>query len=249
MEIGIKDVVAFGSLLVSAAAFFYSTEANQKAQELDELAFRAETVSQLLKEVHENTSSAIAPEDRTASCLYAGSLAKAEALFVKDENNHLVGKLFLDQVERGLLPQNCVVETLEALPEESVATAIDAAVSVEKADSTDVEIGTYHALIASYPTTVSGCDAAKDDVEEFKELLIGHGLDGERLYIARTVKSNSYAVTVDAGSDRAKATLIRDEIKNVSDNAFGKTGSDSFVQQNTDWYIDASCAASAFIGG
>lgn len=249
MEVSLKDFVAFGSLVVSAFAFVYSNEARQKAQELDELVFRAETVSQLLKEVHVNTSTAIEPDDRTASCLYAGALAKAEALFVKDADNRLVGQLFIDQVQRGLLPQNCVVETLESLPEEQVSSSVEVARTVEKAEAAVPEIGEYHALIASYATTPTQCEYAREDVFEFAQLLEDQGLVGMDVYIVRTVKSNSYGVTVDAGSDRALAQRARDAIIEVSARSQANTGKDSFIQTNTDWYIDAACNAVAQIGG
>lgn len=249
MEVAFKDVVAVGSLIVSAAAFVYSSEAKKKTQELNELVFRAETVSQLLKEVHVNTSGAIEPEDRTASCLYAGSLAKAEALFVKDASNRLVGQLFIDQVERGLLPQNCVVETLESLPVEQVKEAAEVAELVDRQSLDDIEMGEFHALVASYSTTSAGCAHAKSDVAEFVELLRGKGVEGSSIYVARTLKSNSYAVTIDAGDDRALAFEISGKIKEVSALAFGKTGHDSFVQINSDWYIDANCSMHHIIDG
>lgn len=247
MEVTFKDAAAVGSVIVSVAALFYSIEAKRETQELNELVFRAETVSQLLREVHLNTSAAIEAEDRTASCLYAGSLAKAEALFVKDSENRLVGQLFLDQVNRGLLPQNCVVETLESLPDEQVSASVEVAKLVEKDDSDGSEIGKYHALIASYPTSPAGCAYAKEDVAEFSNLLAGRGLAGSRVYVARTVKSNSYAVTVDSGDDRNLAFAVSEKIKDASSSAEAKTGHDSFVQTNSDWYIDADCAQQSVV--
>lgn len=247
MEVTLKDAVAAGSFVMSVLALYYSNDAKQQAQELDELVFRAETVSQLLKEVHTNTSTAIEPEDQMASCLYAGSLAQAEALFVQDAENRLVGKLFLDQVDRGLLPQNCVVGTLEAPDEEQVTAAVEVARTVEKAEAPR-DIGQYHALIASYKPTDANCDYAKQDVSEFADLLNGQGYDGLDVYIVRTVKSNSYAVTVDAGDDRTLAQKLRGAIQATSLLSEGGTGNDSFVQVNTDWFIDPACQFAVEIG-
>lgn len=245
-----KDVAAIGSLFLSATALVTSYLANQKAQQLDELVFRAETVNHLLKEVHDNTTKAEDVKDRTASCLYAGALAKAEELVVTDTNHRLVGRLFLSQVERGLLPQNCVLGTLELLSVNAEATAPQDAVKEVKLDDDTREIGKYHALVASYPAVASECGHAKDDVVEFAPLLANKGLDGKAIYVARTVKSESYAVTVDLGDDRNLATEAMQLIRSVSSQSADKrTGHDSFVQVNSDWYIDASCSEVKVIGG
>ncbi|WP_170403709.1 hypothetical protein [Ruegeria arenilitoris] len=248
MQISFKELVSFGSLVLSVFALVFSTQAKQKAQELDELVFRAETVHQLLKEVHDNTTNAENDEDKLAGCLYAGALAKAEERVVQEPEQRLVLSLFLDQVDRGLLPQNCVVGTLEFLENTERAEAPDDAVTQIPNTDGHREIGSYHALIASYPAVESSCDHATDDVKEFAKLLEGMGLKDRDIYVARTVKSNSYAVTVDAGNNKGLAVEIVTKIKSVAPSSVdGRTGHDSFVQINSDWYIDPECTAAAQI--
>lgn len=249
MAIGTKDITALGSLCVSLAALVFSVQAKREAQNLDELVFRSETVHTLLKEVHDNTLKATDPIEKTAGCLYAGSLAKAEESVVDNPEKRLVLGLFLQQVNSGLLPQNCVVETLEVLEATKLASPSEAtSVKIADPQGGDLKMGQYHALIASYVPSEKSCQHAKEDVEEFSGLLSKAGLSGYNIYIARTVKSNSLAVTVDAGTDKNAAYNIRDIIKSVSPAAKGNTGYDSFVQINSDWYFDGSCTAVKRIG-
>lgn len=102
------------------------------------------------------------------------------------------------------------------------------------------QIGQWHALIASYDTTPKGCAEARADVAYFADALSGQGLDGRHLYIVRTKISNNYAVTVDAGDDRARADEISAAIRRQHHP--DGTGRDSFVQGNREWTIDPGCA-------
>lgn len=245
MNDAVKNLISLGSLFVSGIALVLSTQAKQQAQDLDELVFRAETVHRLLKEVHDNTTKADDAEGKLAGCLYAGALAKAEERVVQDPDQRLVLSLFLDQVDRGLLPQNCVVGTLEVLETTERAEEPSNANRDIPNTSGTRQIGQFHALIASYPAVSSNCGHASQDVMEFARLLENSGLKGRDVYVARTVKSNSYAVTVDAGDDRDLAIATTQKIQSVSSRSVdGRTGHDSFVQRNTDWYIDEDCQAS-----
>lgn len=254
MNVTLKDAVSAVTVAVSLVALFFSTQAKQEAQELNEAVFRAETTARLLKEVHDNTVQTVGQSDaeRVASCLYAGSLAKAEEAVVRDENLRLVGQLFLQQVQSELLPRSCVVRTVEALQAAEGQVPSDAVQDADPADSSGGarDIGEYHALIASYSTNEAGCEAAKRDVDEFAQILTGHGLEGWDVYVARTLKSDSYAVTVDVGGDLDKAKWISGVIRGAAPQSEdGKTGHDSFVQINRDWYVDPNCQKTKQIPG
>ncbi|CUH53931.1 hypothetical protein [Shimia marina] len=244
MLVTFKDLVSAGSLCLSVVALYFSTQAKEQAQQLDERIFHAETVHELLKEVHTNTTHAKNAEELMASCLYAGTLVRAEQLVVQDAKDRLVSVLFQDQVDRGLLPQNCVFKTFEELDIEGAAPPEDAVMEFSLGDDL-IPIGKYHALIASYVPTKENCSHAKSDVAEFAELLRNAGLSGYSIYVARTTKSDSFAVTVDAGDDLGLARSISTKIKEVSvDSVDERTGYDSFVGVNSDWFIDPECTFS-----
>ena len=109
------------------------------------------------------------------------------------------------------------------------------------------QIGQWHALIASYDTTPKGCAEARADVAHFAQALSGQGLEGRDLYIVRTTISNNYAVSVDAGDDRALANQISATIRRLHHP--DGTGRDSFVQGNRGWVIDPECASFATLSG
>jgi hypothetical protein len=96
-------------------------------------------------------------------------------------------------------------------------------------------IGKWHALIASYDVSQQGCQVARSNFEEFGELLSSQSLGDHFVYVARTLISNNYAVTFDAGDDRELARRASRIIRARSvDSADGNIGAGSFVKGTRD---------------
>lgn len=110
-------------------------------------------------------------------------------------------------------------------------------------------LGEWHAFIASYSADERGCDFAREDVNEFAELLSGYDsisstLKGREILVVRTRVSGHYAVTVDLNNDVAAAREASALIRRASALSRDRmTGSDSFVQQNSDWFLDPDCTS------
>ncbi len=104
-------------------------------------------------------------------------------------------------------------------------------------------LGQWQAVIASYSTDERGCGFAREDVDQFAELLSGSEVAGREILVARTQTSNHYAVSVDLNTDVAAARAASALIRKVSAlSRDRRTGSDSYVQQNRDWFLDQDCA-------
>lgn len=115
--------------------------------------------------------------------------------------------------------------------------------TVEASVHVETLLGEWQAVIASYSIDARGCGFASDDVDEFAELLSGTELTGREILVTRTVISGHYAVSVDLNNDAAAARAASALIRKVSSlSRDRRTGSDSFVQQNSDWFLDPDCA-------
>ena len=245
--LSLKDLIAIASVVVALASAVFAYQARQAAQRFAEREFQSETTLRILETAF--TELAAAPSDETGerkqrmACFFVVHLAEAEKEY-RTEEPYLVTGFFDSLVSAGLVESACLMRS-EGL---SDLTPTASEISGPATTSSDgpPEIGTWHALIASYDVTDSGCRSAREDVGEFSQLLSGQGLNGLFLYIARTQISNNYAVTVDAGSDRTLAQRVSRIIRARSaESADGRTGADSFVQGNRDWYIDDDCVAFA----
>lgn len=247
-----KDLLGVLTLGVSCFAAYTAYEAKQAAQRLEVTKFESDTTIELLSEVFDQMTIESDPARDATSCIFVEVLSRAEKSARQNQPPYYVED-FVQQIdEAGLWSSSCQtrLEGLEPVSPASSEIEPAAAAIIEADNNSELsEIGTWHALIASYDVTAKGCQYASDDVPEFAKLLAGDEFDGLPVYIIKTTISNNYAVTVDAGDDRALASKISQRIRAVSDSSFGNTGRDSFVQGNRNWTIDPQCAAFAEIGG
>ena len=141
---------------------------------------------------------------------------------------------FLESSSRLLL----ALEELQAKGYASLETTIlGSSVHVEPV------LGQWHTIIASYSTDPRGCQAARNDVDEFSRLLAGSELAGREILVVRTSVSGHYAVTVDTNGDEAAARRAAQLIREMSQKSTDlRTGRDSYVQQNDEWRFDPDCA-------
>lgn len=140
-------------------------------------------------------------------------------------------------------------------PKESSARLLDALRQLEargfatiRAEDTGASVhveplvGQWHAVVSSYGPNSRGCDAARDDVDEFAGLLAGTDLAGREILVVRT-DAPVYAVTVDTNNDARAAGAASELIQKVSGlSGDRRTGADSFVWENSGWTIDPDCA-------
>jgi len=242
-----KNWIALGTLAVSLFAAWAAFDARETAHRLEQKQFESGATIQLLSTVFNEITNPKNPKASQTNCIFVTILALAEK-DAKELPPHRVEE-FVERVSAaGLWEANCQTR-LESLDSaEPIATKIDD--NPASLGNEPTEIGQWHALIASYSVSVQGCNEAKADVQEFAALLSGSNLAESFIYVARTKISNNYAVTVDAGDDFALAGTISKTIHSVADqSADSKTGSDSFVQGNRDWFIDPQCTLFARIEG
>ncbi|MEO9826146.1 MAG: hypothetical protein ABJF50_17230 [Paracoccaceae bacterium] len=246
-----KDLLGVMTFGVSCFAAYTAFEAKQAAQRLETTKFESSTTIELLSAVFDQMTIDSDPTRDATSCIFVEVLSRAEKSARQNEPPYYVED-FVQQIdEAGLWSSSCQtrLEALQPVSPASSALEPEAAAIIEANDDHSLsEIGTWHALVASYDVTSKGCQYASEDVPEFARLLAGDELEGLPIYVIKTTISNNYAVTVDAGDDRALASKISQKIRGVSDLSFGNTGRDSFVQGNRNWIIDPQCAAFAEIG-
>lgn len=261
----LKDLATIGALAVSAYSAWTATEARNETAKLASKQFAATQTMDILARVYGEVTQVEKDSPRAKwSCFFIQTLGEAEASTLPKP--HHVQTFVTNVTNAGLWNANCAVflegfvsslpvdatEITPPLPDagfssvDAVPAPFPGPAFNPDADSGTggvmgvTQIGQWHALIASYNTTPKGCAEARDDVAHFSDVLAGQGLDGRNLYIVRTTISNNYAVTVDAGDDRALAGEISALIRRLHHP--DGTGRDSFVQGNREWQIDAECA-------
>jgi len=232
-----KDFASIAAVVVSVVSLYFSNEARKEAAELSEQEFQTETALNLLQsayaEMIENGTTEEARDKRMAACFFVEALRVAES-DAKDNEPPLIVEDFVTRAEAaGIWSKTCDLAQASRSTDDGTTTP----------QTLTSELGRWHALIASYDATPSGCELAKSDVSEFARLLAGSGFDGLTLQVVKTSLSNHYAVSVDTGDDSAKARQVSQAIREASSKAYdGRTGRDSFVQDNRGWAVDPTCS-------
>lgn len=247
-------IVSAAVSLVAAGFSAYQAslarEAQLEAAAQEKREFEARTTIEILDRAYEALVSG--DEQQTAvACHYLAVLSDLEQNS-RDEPHFLTD--FIREAARSrLTSDSCQLQLVavatqkvanpEAAPQAVAAPGEDAA-----PDGYPETFGRWHALIASH--LPENCDAAKEDLAEFADLLDGSVADGLPVYLAQSTATDYVAVTVDAGDDEARARAVRDAIKQVSARSSdGETGRDSFVAWDRAWSIDPECKAATVVGG
>jgi hypothetical protein len=246
-----KDWIAIGAFGVSLVSAWAAIDARNRAAELASREFVTDKTLEILASVYSEILEARTDAERAKwSCFFVSTLGNAEVQ-ARKEPPYFVRTFVEDVAKAGLWNPDCASRLESLVSEDSPAATRNAAASMPQAETGmnapegPEEIGQWHALIASYNVTDFGCQQAEADVGRFADLLAGMGLEGRHVYVVRTSISNNYAVTVDAGDDRALADEISAKIRAAAPG--DGTGRDSFVQGNRGWAIDPACAAFARI--
>lgn len=110
-----------------------------------------------------------------------------------------------------------------------------------------VGLGRWHAMIATHTFDPRGCALAKEDVPEVAALLGGRVPTGTEVYLVGT-NDPFYVVAIGTGDDKDLAERLTAVIRSVAPRTDdGKTGIDSYVAANRDWWIDENCTARAVV--
>lgn len=242
----LKDFVGLCTLALSGLAAWSAYEARLATENLASRKFDTELTVKLLADVHGEMRNGLAGVSNSQSCVFVETLLLAETK-AEAKEPRLVRQFVERLREAGEWSGSCQLKLDEVIGAAETPTPDLAVPATQPKSAVTLDTSTpgqWHAVIASYPVSESGCANARDDIPEFANLLLGAAPSKARLAVVQTFVSNHFAVTVDLGSDRIKAMQMVDAIRAVApQSADHRTGADAFLQETRNWQFPADCTA------
>lgn len=241
----LKDYAAFVGVAVSAAAAWLAYDAGgqarlaaeESAEVSNALALsknRTDTSVKLLDLAYTSFNNAKNGKEKVAACQFMVKLGVFEQATL---TSTLIADLHVALAEGDEIDPLCKQKG-EALDTDA---RLAETVQAETPGSAANAIGKWHAVIASYEVTPSGCASAKNVQASYKSLLPQDQFPNATLGIYKTAISKVYAVTLDLEDDESKARQAVQTIREIGASGRAKEGSDSFLQKNRDWTVDPNC--------